>query len=73
MLATLCVGSSLALVALGSSDPTGRFCLRTLSFAAPSAIVGPIWNMVSVSHAIVVGVMCEEFGRHVNMVYHTPY
>jgi hypothetical protein len=32
MLATLCVTLSLSLVALGDSDPTGQFCLATLSF-----------------------------------------
>jgi hypothetical protein len=32
---TLCVSSSLALVALGGSDPTGGFHLQTLSFGRP--------------------------------------
>jgi hypothetical protein len=32
LLATLCVIMSLALFALGSTNPTGRFCLRTLCF-----------------------------------------
>jgi hypothetical protein len=31
----------LALVALGGSDPTSGFCLGTLSFVGPLAIVGP--------------------------------
>jgi hypothetical protein len=35
LLATLCVASSLALVALGSSDPTGGLHLRTVSFGRP--------------------------------------
>jgi hypothetical protein len=41
MLATLYVASSLALVALSGSDPTGGFSLGTLSFIGLSAIVGP--------------------------------
>jgi hypothetical protein len=60
MLATLCVASSLAMVALDSSDLTGGFCLGTLSFAGPLTIVGPIWDMISVSCAVIAGVMCEE-------------
>jgi hypothetical protein len=35
LLATLCVASSLILVALGGSDPIGSFCLQTLSFGRP--------------------------------------
>jgi hypothetical protein len=35
LLATICVASSLALVALGNTDPTGGFHLRTLSFGRP--------------------------------------
>jgi hypothetical protein len=35
LLATLCVASSLALVALGGSDLSGGFCLRILSFGRP--------------------------------------
>jgi hypothetical protein len=35
MLATLCVVLSLALVALGGTDPTGGFHLGTLSFGKP--------------------------------------
>jgi hypothetical protein len=35
ILAILCVASSLALVALDGSDPTGGFHLRTLSFGRP--------------------------------------
>jgi hypothetical protein len=35
LLATLCVTSSLSLVALGSSDPIDGFCLLTLSFGRP--------------------------------------
>jgi hypothetical protein len=35
LLATLCVTFSIALVALGGSDPTSGVCLRTLSFGRP--------------------------------------
>jgi hypothetical protein len=56
---TLCVSLSLTLFALGSADPTGGFFLRTLSFEDPLAIMGPIWDMVAVSHAVVVGAMYE--------------
>jgi hypothetical protein len=35
LLATLCVASSLALVALGGSNTIGGFCLRILSFGRP--------------------------------------
>jgi hypothetical protein len=52
MLATLCVALSLALFALGGSDPTGGFCLRTLSVAGPSIIVGPILDMVVISRDV---------------------
>jgi hypothetical protein len=65
MLATLCVASSLALVALSSSDLTGMFCLGTLNIAGPLAIVGPNLDMVPVSHNVE-GVSCEELGWHVN-------
>jgi hypothetical protein len=41
--AILCVASSLALFALGGSDPTSGFHLRTLRVAGPSAIMGPFW------------------------------
>jgi hypothetical protein len=30
-------------------------------------IVGPILDMVVISHVVVVGKMCEEFGRHIHM------
>jgi hypothetical protein len=35
LLATLCVASSLTLVALGDSDPIGGVHLQTLSFGIP--------------------------------------
>jgi hypothetical protein len=34
-----CVASSIALVALGGSDPVGGFCLRTLSNGRPTTIL----------------------------------
>jgi hypothetical protein len=36
---TLCVALSLALFALGGADPTGGFCLRTLSIDRSTACV----------------------------------
>jgi hypothetical protein len=59
LLATLCVTLSLALFALSGADPTGRLCLRTLSFSRPTAIMGPILDTVIVSRSIE-GVICEE-------------
>jgi hypothetical protein len=58
LLATLCVFSSLA---RGSADPTGRFCLRTLSCCRPMIIVGLILDTVTVSYSVA-GVSCEELG-----------
>jgi hypothetical protein len=69
--AILCVALSLALFALGSADLTGRFCLRTLNFGRPMPIVGPILDIVVVSRDVV-GMMCEESGRRVN-VYNAFY
>jgi hypothetical protein len=44
LLAILCVASFLALVALGSSDLIGEFCLQTLSFGRPhDNRRGPFW------------------------------
>jgi hypothetical protein len=60
LLATPYVALSLALFALGGSDPTNMFCLGTLSFASPSVIMGPVWDTITVSCAIVTGVMREE-------------
>jgi hypothetical protein len=67
MLATLCVALSLALFAMGGADPTGGFCLRTLSFAGPSAIMGPVWDMIVISYAVIAGAMCEDYGSRVNL------
>jgi hypothetical protein len=52
LLATLCVASSLALVALGGSNLTGWFHLRTLSFGRPHGNHGPVLDMVAISHDI---------------------
>jgi hypothetical protein len=60
LLATICVASSLTLVALDSSDPSNGFLLRTLSFSKPSTIEGPIGDTTSVSLAGAVGAICEE-------------
>jgi hypothetical protein len=47
------------------SDPTGGFCLGTLSIAGPLAIMGPILDMVVISHDVE-GTLCEELGWRVN-------
>jgi hypothetical protein len=60
LLTTLCVTLSRTLFALGGTDPTGGFYLKTLSFAGPSAIMGPVWDTIDVSCAVVAGTMCEE-------------
>jgi hypothetical protein len=57
----------LALFALGGADLTGGFCLETLSFDRPTTIVGPILDTIVISRVVVVGMMCEEFGRHIHM------
>jgi hypothetical protein len=46
LLATLCVPLSLALFALAGANPTGAFCLQTLSFSRPTVIVRPILDTV---------------------------
>jgi hypothetical protein len=50
LLAILCETLSLALFGLGGTDPASGFCLRTLSFGRPMPIVGPVLDMVAVSH-----------------------
>jgi hypothetical protein len=47
LLATLCVTLNLALFAHGGADPTGEFCLRTLSYCRPTTIVGLFWIRLS--------------------------
>jgi hypothetical protein len=69
LLGTLCVTSSLA---LGGADPTGGFCLRTLSCCRPTAIVGPILDTVIVSHCVA-GASCVELGWRVNMCLLRPF
>jgi hypothetical protein len=66
LLATLCVILSLTLFALDGTDPTGRFCLRTMSYSRATTIVEPILDTVVVSCAVV-GTSCEELGRCVNI------
>jgi hypothetical protein len=66
LLATLCVTLSHTLFALSGADLAGGFCLRTLSYSRSTVIVGPILDMVDVSH-FVMGTLCKELGRRVNM------
>jgi hypothetical protein len=61
LLATLCVTSSLALVALGGSDPAGGFHLQTLSFGIPHAIVRPVLDTVTIP-CNVEGALYKESG-----------
>jgi hypothetical protein len=67
-----CVAFSLTLFALGGADPTGEFCLRTLSFTGPSAIVGPILDTFTISHDVV-STLREELERHVNISLLLPF
>jgi hypothetical protein len=46
LLVTLCVASSLALVALGSSDLIQEFCLQTLSFDRPNGNRGAYFEYI---------------------------
>jgi hypothetical protein len=71
LLAIPCVASSLALVALGGSEPIGRFHLQILSIGRPTAIVWPILDTVTVSLSVE-GVVCEEQEGRVN-VYNVLY
>jgi hypothetical protein len=59
LLATHCVVLSFALFALGGADPTGGFCLQILSFSKLIGIVGPIFDMVVISHNVE-GVVGDE-------------
>jgi hypothetical protein len=61
LLVTLCVTLSLTLFALGDADLTSGFCLKTLSFSRPTTIVGPILDIVVISHAME-GPVHEELG-----------
>jgi hypothetical protein len=72
LLATLCVASSLTLFAWGGANPTSGFCLRSLSCCRPMAIVGPILDMITVSHGVA-GASCEELGCHVDMCLLRPF
>jgi hypothetical protein len=72
LLATLYVTSLLTLVTLGASDPTGGFCLGTLSLADALVIIGPILDTVVVSHDVA-GTSCEELGWHVNFMFTTLF
>jgi hypothetical protein len=66
-MATLCVTLSLTLLALGSADPVGGFCLGTLSFGRPTTIVGPVLDTISISCDVIADTMCEVLGSRVNM------
>jgi hypothetical protein len=61
MLATLCVTSSLALVAPSGYDPTGGFHFGILSIAGPLAIVGLVMDTIAISHDLE-GVSCDDMG-----------
>jgi hypothetical protein len=72
LLATICVALCCALFALGGADPTRNFCLRTLGCSRPTAIVGPVLDMVVISH-VLVGTSCEELEWCVNMGLLCPF
>jgi hypothetical protein len=62
-LATLCVASSLAMIALGGSHLSSGFRLRTLSFSRPPpprAIEGDVGDTGVVPLVVTVSMMCEE-------------
>jgi hypothetical protein len=65
LLATLCVDLSLTLFALDSSNSTGGFCIKTLTYCRPTTIMGPILDKVGVS-CNVEGTSCEELEWRVN-------
>jgi hypothetical protein len=65
LLATLCVDLSLTLFALGNSNSTCGFCIKTLTCCRPTAIMGPILDKVGVS-CNVEGASCEELGWCIN-------
>jgi hypothetical protein len=65
LLATPCAASSLALVALGGSNPTGRF-------AGPSAIVRSILDMVAISRDVE-SASCEELGWLIKLMFTVPF
>jgi hypothetical protein len=60
LLATLCVILSLTLIALGISDLTSRFHLRTLSFGRPLGNYGTYLGYELRIRAVVAGAICEE-------------
>jgi hypothetical protein len=62
-LAILCVTSSLALVTLGSADPSSGFHLQTLSFSRPpQPLRGPLGIWLPISLVVAAGV--GEAGKH---------
>jgi hypothetical protein len=71
-LTTLCVTLSLARFAWGDANLTDGFCLRTLSYCRPMAIMGPILDMITVSHDVV-DTSCEELGWCVNICLLCPF
>jgi hypothetical protein len=77
MLATLCVISSLDLVALGGSDPTGEFHLGTLSICRPLGNRGACFRYdyrISRCRVVVrqVGVV-STWARHFGFSVVTPW
>jgi hypothetical protein len=61
-----------SVLALKLGVTTGGFYLRTQSYHRTTVIMGPILDMVIVSRAIV-GMLCEEKGRHVNLGLLPPF
>jgi hypothetical protein len=69
--ATLCVASSLALS--GSYPAYSRVLPYNPKLLATPQPLGAIGDKAHVSLADVIGMMCEELGRWVNLVYQSPY
>jgi hypothetical protein len=72
LLATLCVALSLTLFTLGGANPTDRFCLRTLSYCRPMAIVGPVLDTIAISYDVA-DTSCKKLGWLVNMCLLHPF
>jgi hypothetical protein len=66
LLATLCVALSLTMFTRGDVDPVSGFCLLILSYGRPTTIMGPVLDIVAVSHDVA-GALHEESRWHVNM------
>jgi hypothetical protein len=60
------------LFAQGGTDPTGGYCIRTLSICRQTEIMGPILDTVAISRDVV-GAPCKELGWLVNICLLRPF